>query len=177
MPGPAITVKAEPLLTSPDAVVTTTLPDVAPEGTGTVMLDDPQPEGVAGMPLNVTEPWLEPKFVPNIVTLTPAGPELGERLEIAGLATTVNEIPLLDAPPTVTTTLPVVAPFGTAATIALSLHELAVAEVPLNLAVLVPCVLPKLTPLIVIESPTAPVDGLREEMLTGGVIVNGNELL
>lgn len=177
MPGPAVTLNAAPLLTSPDAVVTTTLPDVAPEGTGTVMLDDPQPEGVAGRPLNVTEPWLGPKFVPEIVTFMPVGPELGERLDITGLATTVNETPLLDAPPTVTTTLPLVAPLGTAATIALSLHEMALAVVPLNLTVLVPCVLPKLTPLIAIESPTAPEDGLNEEILTGGIIVNGSELL
>ena len=111
------------------------------------------------------------------MTLIPAGPELGERLDIVGLAATVNWTPLLDVLPTVTTTLPVIAPVGTPARIAVSLHELAVAVTPLNLTALVPCVLPKLTPLIVIGSPTAPEDGLKEAMLTAGIIVKDRELL
>ena len=106
-----------------------------------------------------------------------AGPELGERLDIDGLAATVNAEPLLDVLPTVTTTLPEVAPAGTVVTIVVPLHELAVAVTPLNLTVLVPCVLPKLIPLIVTESPTAPEDGVKEEILTGGVTLNESELL
>jgi len=45
---------------------------------------------------------------------------------------------LLGTPPTVTTTLPVVAPAGTGTTILVGDHELGVAVVPLNVTVLVP---------------------------------------
>lgn len=55
IPGPALTVNAVPELASPDAV-TTTFPEVAPEGTGTTMLVDPQLDGGAGRPLKETVP-------------------------------------------------------------------------------------------------------------------------
>ena len=70
--------------------VTTTLPVVAPEGTGTVMLVSLQLVGVAATPLNVTVlvPWVEPKSHPDIVTVLPTPPELGDRFEmVGGLAT------------------------------------------------------------------------------------------
>lgn len=51
-----------------------------------------------------------------------------------------------------------------------------VAEVPLKLTVLVPCVLPKPAPLMVTEVPTGPDVGERELML-GFVTVNRNPLL
>ena len=47
-----VTVKLAPLLVTPDTV-TTTLPVVAPEGTGTTMLVPPQLVGVAVVPLNL----------------------------------------------------------------------------------------------------------------------------
>jgi hypothetical protein len=53
MIGFELTVKLSPLLTTPDSVITT-LPVVAPVGTGTTMLVEPQLEGVASVPLNVT---------------------------------------------------------------------------------------------------------------------------
>jgi hypothetical protein len=69
----------------------------------------------------------------------------------------VNDEPLLATPPTVTTTLPVVAPVGTAATIDVLLQlVIDVAAVPLNVTVLVPCVEPKFVPVMVTEEPTAP---------------------
>jgi hypothetical protein len=63
------------------------------------------------------------------------------------------------------TTLPVVAPLGTAATILVPLQLLTVAAVILNLTVLVPCVVPKFVPVIVTDVPTGPDVGDRLVML------------
>jgi len=59
--------------------VTTTLPLVAPDGTGTTMLEADQLVGVAVVPLNVTVlvPFVDPKFDPAIVTDVPTGPLAG----------------------------------------------------------------------------------------------------
>src|SRR5712664_452990 len=78
---------------------------------------------------------------------------------------TVNCTPLLAIPPAVTTTLPVVAPAGTSATMLVALQLVGVATVPLNLTVLVPCVAPKFAPVIVTEVPTSPDVGFRVVML------------
>src|SRR5215467_13424760 len=74
---------------------------------------------------------------------------------------TVKGTPLLATPPTVTTTFPLVAPAGTEATIAVALQLVGVTVVPLKVTVLVPCVAPKLEPLIVTEVPTGPEVGER----------------
>lgn len=80
---------------------------------------------------------------------------------ILGAETTVKLLPLLATPDTVTTTFPVVAPLGTLATMLVALQLGAVAVVPLNFTVLLPCVEPKLAPVIVTEAPTAPDVGER----------------
>jgi hypothetical protein len=69
--------------------VTTTLPVVAPVGTGTAMLVADQLVGVAVVPLNVTVllPCVGPKFVPVIATAVPTGPLVGERLVSDGAVT------------------------------------------------------------------------------------------
>jgi hypothetical protein len=72
----------------------------------------------------------------------------------------------LEFPLTVTTTLPVVAPEGTIATIVVFFQLVAVAVTPLNLTVLPPCDEPNPDPLIVIEAPIAPDVGERLEMLS-----------
>ena len=56
--------------------------------------------------------------------------------------------PLLAVPETVTTTFPVVARVGTAATMLVALQLVAVAEVPLNFTVLLPWEEPKFVPVI-----------------------------
>ena len=68
---------------------------VAPLGTGTAIEVALQLVGVALVPLNVTVlvPWVDPKFVPVIVTDVPTGPEVGDRLVMLGA--TVKETPLL----------------------------------------------------------------------------------
>jgi hypothetical protein len=88
---PLVTVNSIPLLATPPTV-TTTLPVVAPVGTGTAMLAALQFVGVAAVPLKVTVlvPWVVPKFAPAIVTEVPTGPELGVRLVIEGAAAAVS---------------------------------------------------------------------------------------
>ena len=68
---------------------------------------------------------------------------------------------MLAVPPTVTTTLPVVAPVGTGTTMLDADQLVGVAVVPLKLTVLVPLVVPKFVPLIVTEVPTGPLVGAR----------------
>jgi hypothetical protein len=137
--GGGVTVKLTPLLAWPPTV-TTTLPVVAPAGTGTLMLVALQLVGVAVVPPNVTVlvPWLAPKFTPAIVTGVPTGPDAGFRLVMLGaVEVTVKDTPLLATPLTVTITLPVVAPFGTGTVMLVALQLAGVAAMPLNVTVLV----------------------------------------
>jgi hypothetical protein len=90
-----------------------------------------------------------------------------------GAGTTVKLLPLLAVPETVTTTFPVVAPVGTLATMLVALQLVAVAVVPLNFSVLLPCVEPKLVPVIVTEAPTAPVVGERLVILGAAKALEG----
>jgi hypothetical protein len=154
------TVKLTPLLASPPTV-TTTLPVVAPLGTVTPMLLALQLSMMAAVPLNVTVlvPWLAPKLLPMIVTAVPPDPEAGDKLAIKGEA--VKLAPLLPSPPTVTTTLPVVAPLGAVTPMLLALQLVTLAAVPLKVTVLVPWLAPKLPPVIVTAVPTGPEVGDR----------------
>lgn len=160
------TLKLTPLLSTPLAC-TTTFPVVAPDGTVATTLVALQLVTLPIVPLNFTkpEPWLAPKLEPVIVTDAPTGPDVGERLVMCGVGSTVKETPLLDLLETVTTTLPVLAPDGTVATMLVALQLVAVARVPLNLTVLLPCVEPKFVPVIVTEAPTAPEVGDKLEMV------------
>src|SRR5262249_31310147 len=117
----------------------------------------------AVVPLKVTvlAPLVAPKLVPVIVTAAPTAPLVGLRVVIVGVGSTVNDVPALGTPPTVTTTLPVVAPAGTGTAMVVADQLVGVAVVPLKVTVLVPCVAPKLVPVIVTAAPTAPLVGLR----------------
>src|SRR5215472_1687094 len=120
-------VNKTPLLATPPAAVTTTLPVVAPVGTFAVILPlVHEPMVVAGVPLKVTLPfpWLPPKFDPAITIDDPTPPLFGVRLLMLGAGVTVNETPLLCTPPAaVTTTFPVIAPVGTVAVMLPFVHE------------------------------------------------------
>jgi hypothetical protein len=70
----------------------------------------------------------------------------------------------------VTVTLPVVAPFGTGATMLVALQLVGVAVVPLNLTVLAPCVVPKFVPVMVTGVPTGPEVGDTPVMLGAGTV-------
>src|SRR6266571_3042007 len=175
-----VTVNVMPLLVVP-LTVTTTLPVVAPVGTRATILVVLQLVGVAAVPLNVRvlDPCDDPKFVPVIVTGVPTAPEVGLRLLMVGeeVVATVNVTLLLATPPTVTTTLPVVAPVGTRAAILVALQLVGAAAVPLNVTVLDPCNAPKFVPVMVTEVPTAPEVGLRLAMLGAVVTVKATPLL
>lgn len=152
--------------------LTTTPPVVAPGGTRTTMLVALQLCADACVPLKVIVlgPCVAPKVVPVMVTELATGPDVGERLVMLG--TTVKGTPLLVRPPTVTLTLtfPGVAVFGTGTMMLVSLQLAGVAAVPLKATELVPCVAPKLVPVMVTEVPTFPDVGERLVML-GPVIV------
>jgi hypothetical protein len=75
---------------------------------------------------------------------------------LGGGTVTVKLTPLLATPPTVTTTFPVVAPVGTGTAMLVALQLVGVPAVPLNVTVLVPCVVPKFVPVIVTAVPIAP---------------------
>jgi hypothetical protein len=165
MPGPEPTVKLTPLLATPPTV-TTTFPLVAPLGTGTTMLVAPQVVGVAIVPLKVTVlvPFVDPKFVPMIVTDVLTDPETGLKPVIPGPELGLKIAQLLDSPPTVTTTHPRVAPEGTVTAIVVVFQLVTPAGVPLKVTVLEPCVDPKLDPVIVTDVLAGPEVGLTLTM-------------
>ena len=85
---------------------------------------------------------------------------MGFNLPITGAGPpTVNSIPLLACPLTVTTTGPVAAPTGTGALILVSLQLTGAALTPLNVTLLSPWETPKCEPLIFTTVPTAPEPG------------------
>ncbi|HTR67542.1 MAG TPA: hypothetical protein VMH85_17310 [Terriglobales bacterium] len=172
------TVKLTPLLATP-LTVTTTGPVVAPAGTGTVIEDPFQFVGAPATPLNVMvlDPWLDPNFDPETVTDVPGAPEVGDKLEMLGVASTVKLTPLLATPPTVTTTLPVLAPEGTGVWMEVALQLVGVAVAPLNFTVLEPLVAPKFAPEIVTTAPTGPEAGDKPLMVGETGTVNATPLL
>ena len=110
----APTVNVTELLETPPTD-TMTDPVVAPVGTLVWILVFDQLVTAAVVPLNVTvlDPCVAPKAEPLIVTAVATGPDVGVRLVICGAWVKVNVLPLLARKPTVTMTLPVVAPDGT----------------------------------------------------------------
>jgi hypothetical protein len=172
-----VTVKVTPLLDTPPAV-TTSGPELAPEGTGAAMLVALQLIGEASVPLNVTVllPCVDPKFVPVIVTFVVSGPEAGDTFVIVGVGiVTVKGTALLAVPPTVTTTGPLVAPAGTGTTICVALQLVVVAAVPLKTTVLTPCVAPKFAPAMVTLVAAGPEPGVRLVMVGTGAAITVND--
>src|SRR5712675_364430 len=74
---------------------------------------------------------------------------------------TVNSEPLLGTPLTVTTTLPVVTPFGTGTEMLVELQPVGDEAMPLNVTELVPWVAPKFVPAMVTGVAIGPEVGLR----------------
>ncbi len=173
-----VTLRFTPLLAVPLAW-TTTFPDDVPLGTCTVIDIALQLTGLAVVPLNCTvlAPCVVPKPEPLMVIANPDPAVVADRLVIVGEGSTVNGAPLLLAPPTVTTTFPVLAPAGTGATICVALQLVGVATVPLKLTVLDPCVAPKFVPVIVTEAPSAPEVGDKLVMFGAATTVKLTPLL
>jgi hypothetical protein len=156
-------------------IVTTTEPVVAAAGTGTTIFVLLQLVGVVATPLKVTVllPCALPSVVPVIVTEVPTGPELG--LIPVMPNTTVNATPLLGRLPTVTTTLPETALFGTETVMLVSLQDVGVAGTAPKSTVLLPCEAPKLVPVIVTDVPIAP--EARDRLVISGVTIKSPELV
>jgi hypothetical protein len=97
--GAGTIVKVRPLLATPLAF-TTTLPVVAPLGTGTAILSALQLVGVPTVPLKLTDPlpWIAPKFAPAIATSAPTAPVVGETVVMLGVGSTVKLEPLVSTP-------------------------------------------------------------------------------
>jgi hypothetical protein len=105
-----------------------------------------------------------------IATEVPTAPDVGLRRVMVGIGkVTVNGTALLARPPTVTTTLPVVAPTGATATIDVEDQlVIEVAVIPLKVTVLAPCVDPKFVPVMVTVVPTIPDVGLSPVIVGTG---------
>jgi S-methylmethionine-dependent homocysteine/selenocysteine methylase len=94
------------------------------------------------------------------------------------IMTIVSETALLATPFTVTTTFPVEAPIGTGTAMLVALQlVIDVAVVPLNVTALVPCVEPKVVPVIVTTLPIVADVGDTLVMPGVGNTVNDAELL
>jgi hypothetical protein len=158
-------VKLLALVAWPAGVVTLSGPVLAPAGTVAWIAVADVTEKPALTPLNVTA--VAPlKFAPLIVTLVPTGPLAGEKLEIVGGGTTVNEAPLLALPPgVVTPSVPLVAPAGTVAWIAVAEVTEKLALTPLNVTAVAPL---RFVPLIVTLAPTGPLVGEKLVIVGGG---------
>jgi hypothetical protein len=90
--------KLSPLLAVPPAV-TTTFPVVAPVGTFTTINESDQLMSAAEVPLNVTVPGADPKPDPEIFTVRPGTPAVGDRPEMLGFCACVMEVECPDPPP------------------------------------------------------------------------------
>jgi hypothetical protein len=137
--GRVVTVK-EGLFTAWPFTVTVKGPDDTPVGTFAMMLVSLQLATGAVVPFReiVLLPCVVPNPVPVIATSDPTTPEVGDKLVMLNTSTTVKLMPLLVTPLAFTTTLPVVAPFGTGTTMLVEFQLEGSAPVPLKVTVLVP---------------------------------------
>jgi len=97
----------------------------------------------------------------------PAKPDVFERLVMFADARTEKLAPLLFTPLANTTTLPVVAPDGTAVAMLVEFQLVMLAVVPLNETVPLPWVAPNPEPVIVTTAPAAP--DRRDKVVIAGV--------
>src|SRR5436190_9575602 len=91
--------------------------------------------------VNLVPEFTAPKFSDALSTTIVGG--------TVSSGTTVNITPLLDTPPTVSVTFPVVAPLGTGTVMLAADHDVGVAATPLNATRLAPCVDSRFAPVIV----------------------------
>jgi hypothetical protein len=154
---PFRTVKLSVLAAVPEGVVTLTGPVVAPSGTAALI--DPADRTVklvAFTPLKLTA--VAPvKVLPEILTIVPILPLVGDRLFIFGV--TRKSVALVSVPPEVVTLiLPLVAVVGTVALIVLVETTVKVLLMPLNFTEVTPV---KPVPVIVTIVPTGPLEGVK----------------
>jgi hypothetical protein len=165
------TLKFVALVAVPAGVVSVIFPLVAPGGTVALTCASETNTNDAATPWNLTDVTPE-KCVPLIVTVVPAAPNVGLKLEINGApAPSTVKLPALCAvPPGVTTvTLPVVAPAGTVALICVpAAFTENPAPIPLKRTADVPA---KRDPLMLTLDPTAPLVGLSPVMMGTPIVM------
>jgi hypothetical protein len=166
--GVGSTVKLEALDTVTPLEVTEIGPVAAPAGTVTTMVVALEEVTVALMPLKNCTTGEAPKLVPVRVTVAPGAPLVGEKLVMAGVASTVKLEALVAVTPDVVTEIgPVDAPEGTSTVNEVEAAPVTVAAVPLNSTMLLDGVVLKLVPVIVTVAPTAPLVGEKLVMVGG----------
>jgi hypothetical protein len=135
--GGADTVNVAPFVEKP-LTVATTLPVVAPVGTGATMLVPLQEVGVPVVPLNAIALATVPKPAPEIVTGAPIGAGFGDIPVITGIAK--NDLELLVPPVILTTTsaLPGGRMLGTGTTIVVLFQDEGFPAIPPIVTLLVP---------------------------------------
>jgi hypothetical protein len=166
--GGLATVKLDALQTVTPLTVTHIGPLVAPGGTTAVIAMVVEEVTVAESPLKVTAllPGVVLKFVPEIVTVAPGAPLVGLYPVIVGVGSSVKLDPLVTVTPlTVTEIGPLVAPAGTITVSVVEVAPVTVAATPLNCTVLFAGVVLKLVPVIVTVAPTAPLVGVKLDIV------------
>lgn len=165
MDGVGNTVKLDELVIVTPLVITEIGPSKAPAGTTVVILVAFDDVTLATTPLNDTDG--EPlKFVPEIITVAPTAPLAGLKPVMVGVAKTVKLEELETVTPlTVTDINPVVAPAGTEVVMLVAVEEETTAAVPLNRTIFSVGVVLKLVPVMVTVVPSAPIFGVKLEMV------------
>jgi hypothetical protein len=159
MLGVGSTVKLVPLLIVTPFTCIEIAPVLAPAGTVVAILDVVDEVIVAGVPLNDTI-GVVLKFVPEMLTIAPTAPLVGENSTIVGVESTVKFDPLVILTPFTNMEMgPVNAPPGTTVLMVVALKEFTIAATPLKDTV---GVVLKLVPVIVTNAPTAPLVGEKE---------------
>jgi hypothetical protein len=165
--GVGNTVKLDELVIVIPLVVTEIGPVKAPAGTTVVILALVDDVTLATTPLNLTVGAGDVlKFVPEIITVAPTAPLVGLNPVIDGVGSTVKSLTLVTVTPlTVTEIFPEMAPTGTMVVMLVSVEEETVASVPLKLIVFSVGVVLKLVPVMVTVVPSAPLLGVKLEMV------------
>jgi hypothetical protein len=161
--GVFITMKSAMLVAVPSAVVTVIFPVIAVGGIVPVISVSVAEITVAIAVPNFSVGMVLPtlRLVPVIVTLSPDMPLVGVKPVIFG--STLKTATLVAVPWGVVTLIdPVVAPEGTVAVIDVLEMTLKLALTPLNLTAVAPL---KFVPVIVTLVPTAPIVGVKEEIV------------
>jgi hypothetical protein len=165
MDGAGNTVKLDELVIVTPLVITEIGPSKAPAGTMVVILLAFEAVTFATTPLNDTKG--EPlKFVPEIITVAPTAPLTGLKPVMVGVGRTVKPEELETVTPlTFTEIKPVVAPPGTVVDMLVAVEEETVASVPLNRTIFSVGVVLKFVPVIVTVVPSAPLPGVKLEIV------------
>jgi hypothetical protein len=173
MVGDGKTVKSSVLMIVTPLTATETFPVLAPAGTLVVILFVVEEITVAIVPLNLTTllPGVVLKFVPEITTLVPTAPFVGLNPEIVGVGKTIKFDALGTVTPLLVTDIgPVSAPTGTVVLMLVAFDDVTMAATPLNETMGEPS---KLVPEISTEAPTAPLPGVKPEIVGEPRMVNG----